>query len=242
VFRRAKQVAPSIIFFDEIDALVPKRGGNAGDNVSERVVSQLLSEISGLEDLHGVVVIAATNRPDIIDKALLRPGRFDRQVLVPTPDEKSRIEILRVHIANMPIRYDVSVEDIRRAAERAKSKKARIVSKMSSGESVTQHDVNYLGKDVKIDDMKDKQELFLNYIASQTDGFSGADLEALTREAGMSALRRSPDSTEVTRADFDRALDEVKPSVTDEMNQFYKTMIKKRKAQIMDDEEMSYTG
>ena len=92
IFRRAKQVAPAIIFFDEIDALVPKRGMSQNDNVSERVVSQVLAEISGLEDLHDVVVIAATNRPDIIDTALLRPGRFDRQILVPTPDEKQNLQ------------------------------------------------------------------------------------------------------------------------------------------------------
>src|SRR3989339_1558046 len=112
VFRRAKQVAPAIIFFDEVDALVPRRGMSQGDNVSERVVSQLLAEISGLEDLHDVIVIAATNRPDIIDPALLRPGRFDRQIIVPTPDERARLEIFKVHTKNMPLAKDVDLNII----------------------------------------------------------------------------------------------------------------------------------
>jgi SpoVK/Ycf46/Vps4 family AAA+-type ATPase/intein/homing endonuclease len=189
VFRRAKQVAPAIIFFDEIDALVPKRGVSMNDNVSERVVSQLLSEISGLEDLHDVVVIAATNRPDMIDRALLRPGRFDRQILVPTPDEKSRLLILKVHTKEMPMAEDVDV----------------------------------------------------NRMAKETVGYSGADLEALVREAGMNAIRRSTDVQIVTRNDFEKANREIRPSVTEEMNDFYNSMIRKKKTQILE-EEVNYTG
>ena len=96
IFRRAKQVAPSIIFFDEIDALVPRRGAGNGSRVSETVVSQILTEMSGLEDLHNVTILAATNRPDIVDPALLRPGRFDKRVLVPAPDVKAREEIFKI--------------------------------------------------------------------------------------------------------------------------------------------------
>jgi transitional endoplasmic reticulum ATPase len=99
VFRKARQAAPSVIFFDEIDAIAPRRGGgNFGDsNVTERVVSQLLTELDGLEDLRNVVTIGATNRIDIVDNALLRPGRFDRIVEVPVPDKEARMEILRIH-------------------------------------------------------------------------------------------------------------------------------------------------
>jgi SpoVK/Ycf46/Vps4 family AAA+-type ATPase len=104
VFRRAKQVAPSIVFFDEIDSLAPRRGLEVGSRVSENVVSQILTEMSGLEELHNIVVIAATNRPDIMDPALLRPGRFERQLLVPAPDEKSRLEIFKVHTKSMPLK------------------------------------------------------------------------------------------------------------------------------------------
>ena len=104
LFRRAKQVSPSIIFFDEIDAMVPRRGLGFGEHVTEKIVSQMLTELSGLEDLHDVVVIAATNRPDMLDAALLRPGRFDRQILVPEPDEKARLKILEVKTKDMPLK------------------------------------------------------------------------------------------------------------------------------------------
>src|SRR3990167_9542794 len=103
VFKKARQVSPCIIFFDEIDSLAPKRGSSSEGHVSERVVNQMLTEIDGLEEMHDVVVIAATNRPDIVDTALLRPGRFDRIILTPVPDEKTRLEIFNVHTKGMPL-------------------------------------------------------------------------------------------------------------------------------------------
>jgi len=191
VFRRAKQVAPSIIFFDEIDALVPRRGGSGTDgHVTERVVSQLLAEISGLEELHDVIVIAATNRPDIVDPALLRPGRFDRQILVPTPDERARLEIFRVHTKDMPTK-GVSLEDL----------------------------------------------------SKKTEGYSGADIEALIREAGLAAMRENIDASEVTATHFAKAMKDVKPSVTKEMNEFYEQTMRKKRTRAMEEkEEMRYTG
>jgi len=113
IFRRAKQVAPSIIFLDELDALVPIRGGSMGEpHVTERIVNQLLSEMDGLEELRGVVVIGATNRPDIIDPALLRPGRFDELIMVPVPDIEARRKIFDVHLKKMPLAKDVSVDEL----------------------------------------------------------------------------------------------------------------------------------
>ncbi len=113
LFRKARQVAPSVIFIDEIDAIAPMRGIGIGDSmVTERVVSQLLTEIDGLEKLEGVVVIGATNRPDILDPALLRPGRFDRIVYVPPPDKKARYEILKIHTRRMPLAEDVKLEEL----------------------------------------------------------------------------------------------------------------------------------
>ena len=110
-FRKARMAAPAIIFFDEIDAVVPMRGSGIGDShVTERVISQLLTELDGLEKLENVVVIAATNRPDLIDSALLRPGRFDRLVLVPAPDKKARLEIFKIHTKGMPLAKDVDLE------------------------------------------------------------------------------------------------------------------------------------
>jgi transitional endoplasmic reticulum ATPase len=113
VFRRAKQVAPSIIFLDELDALVPIRGGALGEpHVTERVVNQLLGEIDGLEELRGVVVIGATNRPDIIDPALLRPGRFDELIMVPVPDALSRSKIFKVHLEKMPLDKEINIDEL----------------------------------------------------------------------------------------------------------------------------------
>lgn len=170
VFERARQVAPCVIFFDEIDALAGKRGIEQGTKVTERVLNQILAEIDGLEGLKDVTIIGATNRPDMLDPALLRPGRFDRIILADIPDEASRLEILKVHTKNTP-----------------------------------------LAKDVKI------QEL-----VKETDGYVGADIEAIVREAALNALRKDKDAKEVARTDFDEALKKVKPSVSPETAQRYK--------------------
>jgi transitional endoplasmic reticulum ATPase len=113
VFRKARMAAPSVIFFDEMDSLVPRRGlGYADTGVSERVISQLLTEMDGILALEDIVVIAATNRPDIVDPAVLRPGRFDRLIYVPEPDEKSRTQIFKIHTKNMPLAKDVNLTEL----------------------------------------------------------------------------------------------------------------------------------
>jgi transitional endoplasmic reticulum ATPase len=118
VFRKARQAAPTIVFFDEIDAIAPVRGSGYGDtNVTERVVSQLLTELDGLEELQRVVVLAATNRPDIIDPAFLRAGRFDRILQVGAPDKKARLDILKIHSAKNPLAENVNLENIAEKTE-----------------------------------------------------------------------------------------------------------------------------
>ncbi|VVB88386.1 VCP-like ATPase [uncultured archaeon] len=118
VFKKARQVAPAIIFLDELDALAPVRGATMGEpHVTERIVNQLLSELDGLEELRGVVVIGATNRPDIIDAALLRPGRFDEMILVPIPDVKTRLQIFKVHTRKMSLAEDVDIEELVKLTE-----------------------------------------------------------------------------------------------------------------------------
>ena len=113
VFRKARQAAPCIVFFDEIDAIAPNRGGMGSDShVTERVISQLLTELDGLEVLSNVIIIAATNRPDIIDAALLRPGRFDRLLYVAPPDKESRIQIFKIHTSKKPLADDVKIETL----------------------------------------------------------------------------------------------------------------------------------
>lgn len=173
IFRRAKQVAPAIIFFDEIDALVPKRGQDAGTRVSESVVSQILTEMSGLEELHNVVVIAATNRPDIIDPALLRPGRFDRQMLVPAPDKKARKEIFKIYTGKMPLKKGVNISKL----------------------------------------------------AKKTDRYTGADIEAVCREAGLFALRDDIKAKKVSPKHFKKAIKKISASVNPKLMKFYENMV-----------------
>lgn len=170
LFKKARQVAPTIVFLDEIDSIAPRRGTFEGSHVTESVVNQLLTSIDGLESMEGVVVIGATNRPDIIDPGLLRPGRFDRLLLIPAPDSVSRLEIFKIHTKDMP-----------------------------------------LAKDVSLDDLSEK-----------TVGFSGADIDALCREAAMIALRDDINSKEVRRMHFERALAEARGSLTDDVIKYYK--------------------
>jgi transitional endoplasmic reticulum ATPase len=118
IFRKARQASPCIIFFDEIDSVAPVRGSSSGDsNVTERVISQFLTEMDGLEELRNVVIIAATNRPDIVDPALLRPGRFDRMLLVPPPDLDARKQIFRIHTKKTPLAEDVKLDELAKKTE-----------------------------------------------------------------------------------------------------------------------------
>jgi transitional endoplasmic reticulum ATPase len=170
LFKKARQVAPTIVFLDEIDSIAPRRGTFEGSHVTESVVNQLLTSIDGLESMEGVVVIGATNRPDIIDPGLLRPGRFDRLLLIPAPDSVSRLEIFKIHTKDMPLAKDVSLDEI----------------------------------------------------AEKTVGFSGADIDALCREAAMTALRDDINVKEVRKTHFERALAEARGSLTDDVIKYYK--------------------
>ena len=112
-FRKARQASPCVIFMDEIDSIAPERGsGNGDSNVTERVISQMLTEMDGLESLNNVVVIAATNRPDIMDPALLRPGRFDKSIYIGPPDKDSRRSIFGIHTKGRPLADDVDLDDL----------------------------------------------------------------------------------------------------------------------------------
>jgi len=175
VFRKARMAAPAVIFLDEMDSLAPRRGlGFSDSGVSERVISQLLTEMDGIVTLQDIVVIAATNRPDMVDSAVLRPGRFDRLIYVPEPDEKSRLQIFGIYTKGMPLTKDVD----------------------------------------------------LNQLALMTKYYSGADIESLCREAAMHALRNDINAVEVTMKDFQDAMKEVGPSVTPEMEKWYKNFIR----------------
>ena len=180
IFERARQVAPCIVFFDEIDSLAGRRGMEQGTKVTERVLNQMLAEMDGLEDLNNVLVIGATNRPDMLDTALLRPGRFDKILLVNAPDEVGRMQILKIHTTKMP-----------------------------------------LGDGKKLLNEKEKEE-FLKEFAKETDGYTGADLEAVVREAAYFALREDIESKNVTKKNFTEAMKKIKPSVNKSTIELYK--------------------
>ncbi|MCG1003621.1 MULTISPECIES: CDC48 family AAA ATPase [Halobacterium] len=204
VFEKARANAPTVVFFDEIDSIAGERGSNMGDSgVGERVVSQLLTELDGIEELEDVVVVATTNRPDLIDSALLRPGRLDRHIHVPVPDEEARRAILDVHTRNKPLADDVD----------------------------------------------------LDHLAAKTQDFVGADIEALVREATMNATREfinsvnpedaaeSVGNVRITADHFEEALEDITPSVDEDVREQYEELEQKfEKAATPDEEEPSAPG
>ena len=186
-FRRAKQVSPTIILFDELDAVAPTRGASSDSHVTERVVSQLLTELDGLEELKDVVVIGATNRPDMVDVALLRPGRLDRLVYIPPPNASSRAQIFAIHLLGKPLADDVDIEQL----------------------------------------------------AKETEGYVGADIEAICREAAMLALRDfiKPEMTpeqvnegattiKINKGYLYAAINRVKPTASRDMLHQYENIAK----------------
>src|SRR3989338_6751110 len=176
-----------------MDSLAPHRGSSGDSHVMERVVNQLLSEIDGLEALHDVVIIGATNRPDIMDTALLRPGRFDRIILVPPPDLEARKQIFSVHTRGMPLAEDVDI----------------------------------------------------NVLAERAEGYVGADIEAVCREAAILALRKDIKAGQITLSDCDEALAKVGPSVSAEIEKSYAELLgqfKQARAKEMKKNTPSYFG
>lgn len=193
IFKKARQASPCIVFFDEIDSIAPRRGTSSDGNVTERVVNQLLTEIDGLEALHDVVIIGATNRPDILDTALLRPGRFDRIIMTPVPDKAVRMEIFKIHTKNMPLAKDVKLEDL----------------------------------------------------AERSEGYVGADIESICREAAILALRENMNAKEVGKLNFEQALKKVRPSVTKDIEKTYKDLqehFTQARAREMQEEKPVYFG
>lgn len=148
IFRKARQAAPCIIFFDEIESLVPARGSGDSSHVSDNVVSQILTEIDGLEELHNVLIIGATNRLDIVDKALLRPGRFDRVVEVPNPDEAAREQILKIHTRRRPLAGNVNLAELARTTESLSGAELAALANVAAKE-VLRHHISSNPSDVK---------------------------------------------------------------------------------------------
>ncbi|MBM3292548.1 AAA family ATPase, partial [Candidatus Bathyarchaeota archaeon] len=140
IFRKARQAAPCIIFFDEVDAMTPSRGETFGDSgVTERMVSQMLTELDGLEELKDVTVMGATNRPELVDPALLRPGRFDRILFIPPPDLEARKTILLIHTKNMPLSDDVSIEKLAEQTETYTGAEIAALCSAASIDAINEH-------------------------------------------------------------------------------------------------------
>ncbi len=191
VFRKARTAAPAIIFFDEIDALAPTRGRSAGDShVTERVISQLLTEMDGLESMKDIIVVAATNRPELIDPALKRTGRFDRFVYVGAPNKDSRRKIFAIYVKDMPLDDDVD----------------------------------------------------LDRLVEETENFTGGDIEALCREAGMRALREDVDIEKIGWRHFELALKSMNPSISKEIIDRYEKMHQEMRKTAMVTAEQTYYG
>ena len=193
IFRKAKQTSPTILFFDEIDALVPRRGRSSGESqATEKIVNQMLTEIDGLESLNDVLVIAATNRPDMVDPALLRQGRFDQIIYTPVADEEGRKQIFEIYLQGMPI--------------------------------------------TEVDVLK---------LAQKTAGYVGSDIEGVCREAAMCALRENVNAKEVTMNHFIQALEIVRPSVDEKVEESYhklKDYFSSARAKQIQEEKAEYFG
>ncbi len=170
VFHRARQVSPAIVFFDEIDSIATRRNVSSSSNVTERVVNQLLTELDGVEALKDVVFIAATNRPDLIDPGLIRPGRIDKLIKVTAPELEARLAIFKVHTKKTPLAEDVSLEEL----------------------------------------------------AKKTEGYSGADIEGVVREAALISLQvRKMKPEKISMKEFEAALKKIQPSLPKEINDSY---------------------
>ncbi|MBR9679531.1 MAG: CDC48 family AAA ATPase [Candidatus Altiarchaeota archaeon] len=182
IFKKARQIAPSIVFFDEVDAIAVSRGSDA-NRVTERVLNQILTELDGIESREGVVFIAATNRPELVDSALLRPGRVDRFIFVASPDRAARLSILKVKTNGMPLDKQVKLEKI----------------------------------------------------ADETDDFSGADLDAVCREAAMFAIREKRKKVNVN--DFQQAIEKVGPTMSGSLLEYYEKVQKKFRVRVPKQED-----
>lgn len=177
LFHKARQVAPAIIFFDEIDAIGGERSASAaGSSVKERVLTQLLTEMDGVNTLTNVTIVAATNRPDLIDKAIMRPGRLDRIVYVRLPEEETRAEIFRIKLSKMPVADDVRI----------------------------------------------------NILVEQTEGYSGAEIQAICQEAAMCALEENLTTAVIQWTHFTKALGKVKPRTSAELLRLYEDFLQEK--------------
>ncbi len=242
VFKKARQVAPSIIFFDEIDALAPARGSNSDSHVSDNVLNQILTEMDGLEELKDVVVMGATNRPDIVDPALLRAGRFDRLVYIGEPTTEDRKKIINIHSRFMPLEGSALEEVVSLCGKYSEEMLAELVEKLGKDKTITADEMKAAITPATddaagipagtrrrrlIELMAEKNLTFTDparetlaaNLAAITEGFVGSDLESICREAGMLALRES--AAAVAPRHFEEAQKKVHPMMNERLREYY---------------------
>ncbi|MDP3563290.1 MAG: CDC48 family AAA ATPase [Methanoregula sp.] len=242
VFKKARQVSPSIIFFDEIDALAPARGTSSDSHVSDNVLNQILTEMDGLEELKDVVVMGATNRPDIVDPALLRAGRFDRLVYIGEPTLEDRKKIIGIHTRFMPLEGSALEEIIGLCQKYSEDNIGELVEKLGKDKAVTADEIKAAISPAAddatgapagtrrrrlIELMQEKNLIFSDpardalaaTLAGITEGFVGSDLESLCREAGMLALRDN--QSIISMKYFEEAQKKVHPTMNENLRQYY---------------------
>ena len=242
VFKKARQVSPSIIFFDEIDALAPARGTTSDSHVIDNVLNQILTEMDGLEELKDVVVMGATNRPDIVDPALLRAGRFDRLVYIGEPTFEDRKKIIRIHIRFMPVEGSALEEIVHLTDGYSEETIGELVEKLGRDRILEPDDVKAIitaagegkadlsvgSRRKRLVELLHEKNLILSdpardHLASalsgMTEGFVGSDLESICREAGMLALRE--DAAVVTQRHFEDAQKKVHPMMNERLRDYY---------------------
>jgi transitional endoplasmic reticulum ATPase len=245
VFKKARQVAPSIIFFDEIDALAPARGTSSDSHVIDNVLNQILTEMDGLEELKDVVIMGATNRPDIVDPALLRAGRFDRLVYIGEPTFEDRKKIIQIHSRFMPLEGSALEEIMNMTEGYSEEEIGKFVEKLGRDRILELDDVKavitpadegstdvsvgtrrkrlielmYEKKLVLSDPVRDR---LASTLSGMTEGFVGSDLGSICREAGMLALRE--DAAFVTQRHFEEAQKKVHPMMNERLRDYYKNI------------------
>jgi len=242
VFKKARQVSPSIIFFDEIDALAPARGTTSDSHVIDNVLNQILTEMDGLEELKDVVVMGATNRPDIVDPALLRAGRFDRLVYIGEPTFEDRKKIIRIHTRFMPLEGSALEEIIHLTAGYSEEAIGELVEKLGRDRILEPDDVKVVitaadkgSADISVGSRRKRlvellheknltlsdppRDHLASVLSGMTEGFVGSDLESICREAGMLALRE--DATVVSQRHFEEAQKKVHPMMNERLRDYY---------------------
>jgi transitional endoplasmic reticulum ATPase len=241
-FKKARQVAPSIIFFDEIDSIAPIRGSSSNSQVLDNVLNQILTEMDGLVELKDVVIMGATNKPDLVDPALLRAGRFDRLVYIGEPTKDDRRRIIAIHSRFMPLKGSSLEEIVRGTSGYDEDAIGTLVESWGKDRQVTDGEllksIAQKAEERKgltlgarrrrlVELMRERslvladpvRDAFVTALADMTEGFVGSDLEALCREAGMLALREN--MTMITLQHFEEAEKKVHPTMNNNLREYY---------------------